>query len=249
MLNFFRKGDGDQGPPDGWCYEGFHTTDVKRARFRADSTPQDDKLISCRRMRCFQQDGLAEGRERTRRAAAQKSLKEESDEEEDYDEKELEREAAALEGVKWQRKKSIGHHVRRSDASAMEVELNEEQSTVDRPKSTPRERDGQVEKSVKPKAKSAKADNMKAKSVAAKSKTSAASPVPDILNLPVTDSNGDSAMDALANQDVESKPKPKKPRKSRKSTDGGKYIPPKDEEESTDDEEEDRPKRKKRKST
>ena len=49
--------------------------------------------------------------------------------------------------------------------------------------------------------------------------------------------------------DLESKPKPKKPRKSRKSTDGGKYIPPKDEEESTDDEEEDRPKRKKRKST
>ncbi|KAH6914641.1 hypothetical protein BKA70DRAFT_1368569 [Coprinopsis sp. MPI-PUGE-AT-0042] len=46
------EGDGDQGPPDGWCYEGRHTTDLKRARFRADSTPQDDKLKSCTRMKC-----------------------------------------------------------------------------------------------------------------------------------------------------------------------------------------------------
>ncbi|KAG2013107.1 hypothetical protein CC2G_010046 [Coprinopsis cinerea AmutBmut pab1-1] len=47
------EGDGDQGPPDGWCYEGRHTTDYKRARFRADSTPQDDKLVSCHRLKCF----------------------------------------------------------------------------------------------------------------------------------------------------------------------------------------------------
>ncbi|KAF9651201.1 hypothetical protein BDM02DRAFT_3091664 [Thelephora ganbajun] len=46
------EGDGDQGPPDGWCYEGKHTTDVKRARWRADSTPQDDKLVSCLRRNC-----------------------------------------------------------------------------------------------------------------------------------------------------------------------------------------------------
>ncbi|KAI0371611.1 hypothetical protein BV20DRAFT_941929 [Pilatotrama ljubarskyi] len=46
------EGDGDQGPPDGWCYEGKHTTDIKRARFRADSTPQDDKLVSCLRLNC-----------------------------------------------------------------------------------------------------------------------------------------------------------------------------------------------------
>ncbi|PCH40921.1 hypothetical protein WOLCODRAFT_88910 [Wolfiporia cocos MD-104 SS10] len=46
------EGDGDQGPPDGWCYEGKHTTDIKRARFRADSTPQDDKLTSCLRFNC-----------------------------------------------------------------------------------------------------------------------------------------------------------------------------------------------------
>ncbi|KAF8958481.1 hypothetical protein BDZ97DRAFT_1841631 [Flammula alnicola] len=45
-------GDGDMGPPDGWCYEGAHTTDTKRARFRADSTPHDDKLTSCVRLRC-----------------------------------------------------------------------------------------------------------------------------------------------------------------------------------------------------
>ncbi|KAG5638076.1 hypothetical protein H0H81_001925 [Sphagnurus paluster] len=64
------EGDGDMGPPDGWCYEGKHTvslfdsaicyptdlvhlqTDLKRARFRADSTLQDDKLTSCTRLRC-----------------------------------------------------------------------------------------------------------------------------------------------------------------------------------------------------
>ncbi|TFK43952.1 hypothetical protein BDQ12DRAFT_719125 [Crucibulum laeve] len=46
------EGDGDMGPPDGWCYEGKHTTDPKRARFRADSTLQDDKLTTCARMRC-----------------------------------------------------------------------------------------------------------------------------------------------------------------------------------------------------
>ncbi|KAL1747278.1 hypothetical protein HDZ31DRAFT_72381 [Schizophyllum fasciatum] len=46
------EGDGDQGPPDGWCYEGEHTTDIKRARFRADATNQDDKLVSCIRRKC-----------------------------------------------------------------------------------------------------------------------------------------------------------------------------------------------------
>ncbi|KAG6810743.1 hypothetical protein H0H92_010485 [Tricholoma furcatifolium] len=46
------EGDGDMGPPDGWCYEGQHTTDPKRARFRADSTMHDDKLVSCERLRC-----------------------------------------------------------------------------------------------------------------------------------------------------------------------------------------------------
>ncbi|KXN88973.1 hypothetical protein AN958_06435, partial [Leucoagaricus sp. SymC.cos] len=48
------EGDGDMGPPDGWCYEGKHTTDLKRARFRADSTPYDDKLTSCERLRCHE---------------------------------------------------------------------------------------------------------------------------------------------------------------------------------------------------
>ncbi|KAI9467384.1 hypothetical protein BJY52DRAFT_1111901 [Lactarius psammicola] len=45
-------GEGDLGPPDGWCYEGMHTTDVKRARFRADSTPANDMLDSCFRLNC-----------------------------------------------------------------------------------------------------------------------------------------------------------------------------------------------------
>ncbi|PPR04638.1 hypothetical protein CVT24_011856 [Panaeolus cyanescens] len=48
------EGDGDMGPPDGWCYEGQHTTDLRRARFRADSTPQDDKLVPCSSLRCGQ---------------------------------------------------------------------------------------------------------------------------------------------------------------------------------------------------
>ncbi|KAF9035418.1 hypothetical protein BDZ89DRAFT_1157802 [Hymenopellis radicata] len=47
------EGDGDMGPPDGYCYEGKHTTDPKRARFRADSTIHDDKLTSCTSLKCF----------------------------------------------------------------------------------------------------------------------------------------------------------------------------------------------------
>ncbi|KAJ6494858.1 hypothetical protein C8R47DRAFT_386764 [Mycena vitilis] len=60
-------GDGDMGPPDGWCYEGMHTTDPKRARFRADSTLHDDKLTSCARLRCHDPLGSA-SRKRSRRA-------------------------------------------------------------------------------------------------------------------------------------------------------------------------------------
>ncbi|KZT03344.1 uncharacterized protein LAESUDRAFT_789640, partial [Laetiporus sulphureus 93-53] len=51
------EGDGDQGPPDGWCYEGKHTVCTlifpHRARFCADSTPQDDKLASCIWLNCY----------------------------------------------------------------------------------------------------------------------------------------------------------------------------------------------------
>ncbi|KAJ7639860.1 hypothetical protein DFH06DRAFT_638756 [Mycena polygramma] len=60
-------GDGDMGPPDGWCYEGMHTTDPKRARFRADSTLHNDKLTSCARLRCHDPLGSA-SRKRSRRA-------------------------------------------------------------------------------------------------------------------------------------------------------------------------------------
>ncbi|KAJ7773312.1 hypothetical protein B0H16DRAFT_1305237 [Mycena metata] len=62
------EGAGDMGPPDGWCYEGMHTTDLKRARFRADSTIHDDKLSSCARLRCHDPQGSA-SRKRSRRAA------------------------------------------------------------------------------------------------------------------------------------------------------------------------------------
>ncbi|KAH9071513.1 hypothetical protein EDB83DRAFT_252451 [Lactarius deliciosus] len=44
--------EGDEDPPDGWCYEGMHTTDVKRARFREDSTSDDDMLESCDELDC-----------------------------------------------------------------------------------------------------------------------------------------------------------------------------------------------------
>ncbi|KAG6895983.1 hypothetical protein C0992_011051, partial [Termitomyces sp. T32_za158] len=61
------EGNGNMGLSDGWCYEGQHTvhlcletaivltamqTDTKRARFRADPTMHDDKLVSCERLRC-----------------------------------------------------------------------------------------------------------------------------------------------------------------------------------------------------
>ncbi|KZP21570.1 hypothetical protein FIBSPDRAFT_953588 [Athelia psychrophila] len=42
-------GDGDMGPPDGQCYGGKHTMNTKRARFRADSTPHEDRLTHCTR--------------------------------------------------------------------------------------------------------------------------------------------------------------------------------------------------------
>ncbi|KAK1234334.1 hypothetical protein PQX77_002473 [Marasmius sp. AFHP31] len=74
------EGDGDMGPPDGWCYEGKHTTDTKRARFRADSTIHDDKLTSCKRHKCFEpkkeveeeysSDGSSDRRSRPRKRAA-----------------------------------------------------------------------------------------------------------------------------------------------------------------------------------
>ncbi|KAH9034787.1 hypothetical protein EDB84DRAFT_52707 [Lactarius hengduanensis] len=44
--------EGDEDPPDGWCYEGMHTTDVKRARFREDSTSDDYMLESCDELDC-----------------------------------------------------------------------------------------------------------------------------------------------------------------------------------------------------
>ncbi|KAI0692563.1 hypothetical protein BC835DRAFT_1407003 [Cytidiella melzeri] len=75
------EGDGSQGPPEGWCYEGKHTTDVKRARFRADSTPQDDKLTSCLRLNCH---GIRERMPRgsaLARKRAQKTYKEASSDE------------------------------------------------------------------------------------------------------------------------------------------------------------------------
>ncbi|KAI0355341.1 hypothetical protein OH77DRAFT_1454530 [Trametes cingulata] len=76
------EGDGDQGPPDGWCYEGKHTTDIKRARFRADSTPQDDKLVSCLRLNCHGiRSQLPRGARTTRKRPRSTNYKEASTDE------------------------------------------------------------------------------------------------------------------------------------------------------------------------
>ncbi|KAJ3711377.1 hypothetical protein C8R42DRAFT_360272 [Lentinula raphanica] len=69
------EGEGDMGPPDGWCYEGKHTTDTKRARFRSDSTLHDDKLTSCERLKCFEpppSDDTSESESSSRRPRKRK---------------------------------------------------------------------------------------------------------------------------------------------------------------------------------
>ncbi|KAL5529935.1 hypothetical protein ACEPAF_6192 [Sanghuangporus sanghuang] len=240
------EGDGDQGPPDGWCFEGFHTTDVKRARFRADSTIHDDKLVSCARKRCFGPGSKIAGSERGRgqRAAARKNLREASDEEEDYDERELAREAQALtvgsdageDGNISVKKKSTKSRKRRSDAMDVESEIKDE-AGVDPAQTSP-------PSNAKPKPRS-KSESTKPKAVA-KAKPSAVDSTPP--NQPAPASADDDA-EMSTSPEIESKPKPKKPRKPRKSAaDGGKYVPPRDGEEPTDfDEEEDKPKRKKAK--
>ncbi|KAI0658526.1 hypothetical protein C8Q70DRAFT_992201 [Cubamyces menziesii] len=81
------EGDGDQGPPDGWCYEGKHTTDVKRARFRADSTPQDDKLVSCLRLNCHGiRSQLPRGMRTTRKRPRSTNYKEATTDDDDQSE-------------------------------------------------------------------------------------------------------------------------------------------------------------------
>ncbi|CAG7848695.1 SubName: Full=Uncharacterized protein {ECO:0000313/EMBL:CCA69083.1} [Serendipita indica DSM 11827] len=45
-------GDGDQGPPAGFCFIGTHTSDREEARYRQDGTPEDDKLGDCAKLRC-----------------------------------------------------------------------------------------------------------------------------------------------------------------------------------------------------
>ncbi|KAI0265823.1 hypothetical protein BC834DRAFT_154287 [Gloeopeniophorella convolvens] len=45
--------EGYEDPPDGWCFEGMHTTDRKRACFRADADSDDDMLVSCDELKCL----------------------------------------------------------------------------------------------------------------------------------------------------------------------------------------------------
>ncbi|KIJ57222.1 hypothetical protein M422DRAFT_238816 [Sphaerobolus stellatus SS14] len=56
------EGSGDLGPPSGWCYEGKHTVDPKRARYRNDSTPTNDLLQSCERRGCHRKREAARPR-------------------------------------------------------------------------------------------------------------------------------------------------------------------------------------------
>ncbi|KAI5117561.1 hypothetical protein M0805_004474 [Coniferiporia weirii] len=234
------EGDGDQGPPDGWCFEGFHTTDIKRARFRADSTPQDDKLLLCARLRCFNSGVAGERHGRSQRAAARKSLKEKSDEEEDYDVRELEREAHALAGdsdVAGSANNKFPKAKKRP-LDVVEAEINGESASA----STPI-----------PKGKR-KAEGMRPKSVAKSKSTILDIPEPPPSLRLEASAGGDVDMDASSPElEKDIKPKPKKPRKPRKSagTDGGKYLPPKDGGDSSGSEESEKPKRKKakRKST
>ncbi|KAG8830403.1 hypothetical protein FRC17_004929 [Serendipita sp. 399] len=62
-------GDGDQGPPTGWCYEGPHTIDREEARYRQDGDEKDDKLGDCTKLRC--------GAKKRKRAASENSDSEE----------------------------------------------------------------------------------------------------------------------------------------------------------------------------
>lgn len=195
-------------------------------------------------MRCSNSGAAVEGsdRGRSQRAAARKSLREASDDEEDYDERELVREARALaEGSDGDEAASLSvkknapkSHKRKSDAMELELEDNAEV-----------ERGGAAPESVpvtKPKIKS-KTESMKPKSVA-KSKEPTKDPASPSPHCPAPTTDGDVDMDT---PEGESKPKSKKPRKPRKSTnaDGGKYVPPKAKEDSSDfDEEEEKPKRK-----
>jgi len=47
-------GDGDLGPPAGWCFEGKHCADRNLAKYRHDADEHGDRLDSCERKKCFQ---------------------------------------------------------------------------------------------------------------------------------------------------------------------------------------------------
>lgn len=77
------QGEGDMGPPDGWCFEGQHTTDVKRARYRDDSTPHDDGLKSCVKLLCHDSSASAVRKRRRGHAYDSDDSRHEEDDRED----------------------------------------------------------------------------------------------------------------------------------------------------------------------
>jgi hypothetical protein len=246
------QGAGDFGPPDGWCFEGFHTIDRKRARFRADSTLDDDKLISCVRMKCFNvalESGQAEGR--SRRAAARKSMREASSDDESLDEREMAKEAKELVGGS-----DLGSvsSAKKTPKSKSKKRKSEVVSAVEEYGAT-----GNTVEAGEPQSISATVTKSKPKTKAGSMKPRATAVIKMLATPPTTtESAPDNVMDVDRNfetPDVEGsskvlstpKTESRKPRKKpRKSTDGGKYKPSKDEDRGSSEfeEEDDKPKRK-----
>ena len=210
-------------------------------------------------MRCFNAGAIDGTRGRSQRAAARKNFREESDEEE-YDERELVREAQALvcdsdAGTSASAKKRVGPRGRKKagDTPLNKKTDNDASSTLSLTPNSNTRRKSEVE-GIKPKS---------------KSRISEVKEISSTLGHSTTDTSAvgeiDMDMDALpaleaqdltkTSADSEQKQKQKQPRKPRKSagTDGAKYIPPKDEGKMSDvSMEDERPKRKKarrRKST
>ena len=180
-------------------------------------------------MRCFSNDVLSEGQGRSKRAAARKSLKEASDEEEDYDMHELEREAEILSG-----KSGPGRGSKKKAPKAEQVDkVTNDLASI----------------SVAKPNKSAKTESTKprsaVKSVSSAAEASSSFPSPRSE----TRAGDDVAMGTSPGQEPPAVAHPKKKRRARKSAaaDGGKYKPPKSEESSESDELPEKPRRKKTK--
>ena len=249
-ITHMGQGDGAQGPPDGWCFEGFHTTDIKRARFRADSTPYDDKLTSCERLKCFLTPEEREAaRSRRMRARSRKNLKEDSDSDDEELQKEVVpedisdlRSTGTSSSVKKARKSGASgaaKNKRKSDANEMQVDGegetggNEDNADAKSASGSAGTKPvGKARTKTKESVKDPEQQTPKPKSkvTGMKSKSKA-----NVTNSPEGGRVADSAMSppTVDAPDTPSarptKAKPKRPRKSMQAQmESGKYVPPKD---------------------